>query len=162
MNTHTLIALSIFLASLAGTAYCQSEDNETTGITPSITVMDQTATGDNILANVTIADVVSDGPGWVVIHNNLLGHPGGVVGYTHVDSGNNSNVSVTIHSFVATDNLFAVLHYDRGEAGVFEYPAIDTEQMADGQMVFGPFNASTSWGEMLINLTQRAEDARAN
>lgn len=159
MNIHLLIALSILLASLAGTAYCQSEDNETAGITPSLTVMDQTAIGDSMLANVTVAETISDGPGWVVIHNDLFGHPGGVIGYTHVDSGSSKNVSVTIHSFVATDSLFAVLHYDRGEAGVFEYPAIDTEQRAEGQIMIKPFRVSTGWDAMLMNLTQMAEDA---
>jgi hypothetical protein len=166
MNVYRVIALSILLASLAGIAYCQSEmnettgANETTGIAPSVTIMDQTAAGNNMIANVTVTEAVSDGPGWVVIHNNLFGHPGGVVGYTHVDSGISSNVSVTIHSFVATDSLFAVLHYDRGEAGVFEYPAIDTEQMADRQIVIKPFSVSTNWNAMLMNLTQMAEDAR--
>ena len=159
MKIHRLIALSILLTSLAGSVYGQGEDNETTGITPSLTVMDQTAIGDSILANVTVAGAVSDGPGWVVIHNDLFGHPGGVVGYTHVDGGASSNVSVTIHSFVATDTLFAVLHYDRGLAGVFEYPAMDTEQMAEGQIVIKPFSVSTDWDAMLMNLTQMAEDA---
>lgn len=167
MNPHRLIILSILLASLAGVAYCQSEmnettgANETTGITPSVTVVDQTAAGNSVIANVTVAEAVSDGPGWVVIHNNLFGHPGGVVGYTHVDSGISSNVSVTIHSFVATDSLYAVLHSDSGEAGVFEYPVIDTEQMAEGQIVIRPFNVSTSWDAMLMNLTAMAEDAVA-
>lgn len=158
MNIHRLIALSILLASLAGSVYGQSGDNETTEITPSLTVMDQTAIGDSMLANVTVAGAVSDGPGWVVIHNDLFGHPGGVVGYAHVDSGNTSNVSVTIHSFVATDSLFAVLHYDRGVAGVFEYPAMDTEQMAEGLIVIKPFRVSTAWGGMLMNLTQMAAE----
>jgi len=45
---------------------------------------------------------------------------------------------------VATDNLFAVLHYDRGEIGVFEYPTIDTEQMAEGEIMIKPFSVSTS------------------
>jgi len=162
MNIHRLIALSILLASLVGTVLCQSAENEKAGITPSLTVADQTAVGDSMVANVTVAEAISDGPGWVVIHNNLFGHPGGAVGYTHVDSGNNSNIVVTIHAFVATDNLFAVLHYDRGEIGVFEYPTIDTEQMAEGEIMIKPFTVSTSWDAPLMNLTQMAEDASKN
>ena len=165
MNAHRLIILTVLLVSLTGAIYGQSDMNvtnvadETAGITPSLTVVDQDAVGDSMLANVTVAEAISDGPGWVVIHNNLFGHPGGVVGYIHVDSGRSSNVSVTIHSFVATDSLFAVLHYDRGEAGVFEYPAIDIEQRAEGQIMIKPFRVSTSWDAMLLNLTQMAKDA---
>ena len=60
------------------------------------------------------------------------------------------------------DNLFAVLHYDRGEIGVFEYPTIDTEQMAEGEIMIKPFTVSTSWDAPLMNLTQMAEDASKN
>lgn len=81
MNIHRLIALSILLASLVGTVLCQSAENETAGIIPSLTVADQTAVGDSMVANVTVAEAISDGPGWVVIHNNLFGHPGG--GWIH-------------------------------------------------------------------------------
>ena len=158
-NVHRLIILSALLISFSGVVSSQSEMNETTnGFMPSVIVNDQVAMGDNMIANVTIAQVVSDGPGWIVIHNDLFGHPGGAIGYAQVDSGNNSNLTVTIHTLVATERLFAVLHYDRGELGVLEYPLIDTEQKAGDMMVIEPFNLGTTWDATLLNLTQRAKD----
>lgn len=49
-----------------------------------------------------------------------------------------------------------------GEIGVFEYPTIDTEQMAEGEIMIKPFTVSTSWDAPLMNLTQMAEDASKN
>jgi len=58
MNIHRLIALSILLASLVGTVLCQSAENEKAGITPSLTVADQTAVGDSMVGP-------SRGGGWI-------------------------------------------------------------------------------------------------
>ncbi|MFB3764569.1 MAG: hypothetical protein ACE14P_04905 [Methanotrichaceae archaeon] len=159
MNVHSMIILFALFVSLAGIAYGQNEmNNATTGITPSVAVMDQAAVGNNITANITVAEVISDGPGWIAIHNDLFGHPGGVIGYTHVNTGRNSNVPVIIHTFVATDGLLAVLHYDRGMPGTFEYPAVDIEQRASGQIVIKPFSIKATPNIMLMNLTQMARN----
>ncbi|MDG6256905.1 MAG: hypothetical protein QCH35_04825 [Methanomicrobiaceae archaeon] len=113
--------------------------------------------GDQVIGNVTIDEVVSNGTGWVAIHNNLFEHPGGIIGYAQVENGTTENVTVTIHTFVATDSLFAVLHMDAGEEGVFEYPAPDTEQMADGQLVILPFKV-TGNNFTLMNLTATCQE----
>jgi hypothetical protein len=155
MEWHNMITLFALFISLAGIACCQSEtNNTTTGIMPSVAAMDQAAVGNNITANITVAEVVSDVPGWIAIHNDLFGHPGGVIGYTHVNSGRNGNVPVIIHTFAATDGLFAVLHYDRGVPGAFEYPAIDIEQRANGQIVIKPFSIKSTRNITLMNFTQ--------
>ena len=95
---------------------------------------------------------MSNGTGWLVIHNNLFGHPGGVIGYAPVESGVNTDVTVTIHTFVATDTLFAVLHHDAGKEGVFEYPVPDVEQKVGDAIVIVPFNV-TAENATLMNLT---------
>jgi hypothetical protein len=41
------------------------------GLMPSINVSSQSLVGNNL----TISEVMSEGPGWVVIHNNLQGKP---------------------------------------------------------------------------------------
>ncbi len=162
MNAHRLIILSALLISLVGVVCCQSEMNgTTTEVMPSVTVMDQTAVGNSMIANVTVAKVISDGPGWIVIQNDLFGRLGGVIGYAHVDNGSNSNINITFDPFVATDSLFAVLYYDREATGLFTYPTIDKEHGANGQIVMEPFRVGTMWDAMLMNLTQMARDASA-
>ncbi|MDN7025944.1 hypothetical protein FGU65_13800 [Methanoculleus sp. FWC-SCC1] len=158
-----VIAGVLLLACLVGLS-CAQQVNQTTNMTnatgmnettvPSINVTDQAVAGDGVVGNVTVDQVVSNGSGWLVIHNNLFGHPGGVIGYTEVESGMTENVTVTIHTFVATDQLFAVLHRDAGMEAVFEYPVPDTEQMADGQIVIRPFNV-TAENATLMNLTEQ-------
>jgi len=92
-------------------------------VTPTINVtMAQTIEGNETIANVTIDEVVSNGPGWIVVHNNLFGALGGAVGFSPVDPGTNSNVTVTIDVLAATDRLTAELHKDLGQQGAFSTP----------------------------------------
>jgi len=152
MQKHWLIIAAVLAACCIGFVSAQNATgtNETTNA--SITVADQMVEGDAVVGNVTVDEVVSNGTGWLVVHNNLFGHPGGVIGYAPVESGANTNVTVTIHTFVATDTLFAVLHHDAGREGVFEYPAPDVEQMVGGEIVIVPFNV-TAENATLLNLT---------
>ena len=50
------------------------------GSWPSVTVADQ----EIVDGKVTIAEVVSDGPGWLVIHAQADGKPGPILGYSPV------------------------------------------------------------------------------
>lgn len=164
MNKNNFTTILFLSAAPVGLCCCQNADENVQGmdeaatvgtIAPQITVSEQMVEGNQTLGQVVIDEAISDGPGWLVIHNNLFGKPGGVIGYTHVNNGTNSDVAVTIHSFVATDNLFAVLHLDRGQANVFEYPDTDVEQKANGQIVIMPF-AVRAEGFSLMNLTEMA------
>lgn len=152
MQKHWLVIAAVLAACCIGLVSAQTDagTNETTNA--SITVTDQMVEGDAVVGNVTVDEVVSNGTGCIVIHNNLFGHPGGVIGYTPVESGTNRNVTVTIHTFVATDTLFAVLHHDAGKVGVFEYPIPDIEQKVEGEIVIVPFNV-TAENATLLNLT---------
>ncbi|MDV2481881.1 hypothetical protein F8E02_07635 [Methanoculleus sp. Wushi-C6] len=142
------------------------EENVTPGmeenVTPSINVTsNQTVEGNETIANVTIDEVVSDGPGWIVIHNSLFGTLGGVIGFSPVESGTNSNVTVTIDTLAATDQLIAELHKDLGQEGVFEYPAIDLPQMVDGEPVSANFTI-TADNFTVKNLTELAGNMTGN
>jgi len=154
MRNKWLIIAAVFAACCVAPLSAQVE-----AAIASVTVKDQVITGDGIVGNVTVDEVVSDGPGWIVIHNNLFGHPGGVIGYSPVEPGVNTNVSVTVHTFVATDTLFAVLHHDAGKEGVFEYPIPDVEQKVDDEIVIVPFNA-TAENATLMNLTALSSETR--
>ena len=159
MQKRWLVLAAVLAACCIGAVSAQEAVGMNATENASIQVTDQMIEGDAVVGNVTIREVVSNGTGWLVIHTNLFGHPGGVIGYTPVEPGMNENVTVTIHTFVATDALFAVLHHDAGEAGVFEYPVPDVEQRAEGEIVIVPFNV-TAENATLLNLTELSSGGR--
>lgn len=105
---------------------------------PSVFVSDQAVKDDTV----TIAKVVSDGPGWMVIHKEAGGAPGAVVGYAAVKKGTNENVAVKIDAYSATPTLYAMLHRDLGLVGTYEFPGADLPAMANGAMVSPPFKVT--------------------
>ncbi len=105
---------------------------------PSVTVSDQDASG----GTVTIEKVVADQPGWLVIHITKNGAPGPVIGQSPVPEGSSSNVEVAIDLDQATQQLFAMLHFDAGTEGVYEFPGDDAPVFVEDQIVNVPFNAT--------------------
>jgi len=75
---------------------------------------------------VFVAEVWSDGPGFVVVRDDDGGTPGPVLGHTAVPGGLSTGVSVTLgRNLEDGETLWAVLHVDEGTAGAFEYPGPD-------------------------------------
>ncbi|RME13862.1 MAG: hypothetical protein D6802_00350 [Ardenticatenia bacterium] len=112
---------------------------EEPAVTPSVTVMDQDITD----GTVTVAEVVSDGAGWIVIHAQAEGKPGPILGYAPVADGVNKDVVVEIDASKATETLYAMLHTDAGEMGKFEFPdGPDGPVKVDGKVVTPPFMVS--------------------
>ena len=105
---------------------------------PSVMTSDQADKDDTV----TVGRVVSDGPGWIVIHKEENGAPGAVIGYAAVKSGTNTNVVVKIDSYTATPKLFAMLHKDAGKVGTYEFPGPDIPVMVKGDMVSPAFMVS--------------------
>ena len=104
---------------------------------PSVTVDDQPIKN----GTVTVARVVAFEPGWIVIHADANGKPGPILGYTAVKAGENMNVVVNIDEAKATSRLHAMLHVDRGEMGMFEFPGgPDVPVKVGGKVVNVPFN----------------------
>ena len=104
--------------------------------TPSVTVKDQALTDNRVI----IDTVVSDGPGWLVIHAAKGNTVGDVIGWAAVASGSNSNVVVAFSDpSKVTPTLYAMLHVDKGAVGKYEFPGADVPAMAGGQMVNPPF-----------------------
>jgi plastocyanin len=87
-------------------------------IVPSVTVADQEIVEDRVI----IAEVVSDGPGWLVIHAQADGKPGPILGYSAVVEGSNTALQVAIDTSSVTETLYAMLHTDAGELGAWEFP----------------------------------------
>jgi plastocyanin len=96
-----------------------------------VTVADQAI----VDGKVTIGQVVSAGPGWLVIHAEKDGKPGTVLGYSPVKDGKNTDVVVAIDTAQATDSLYAMLHTDAGTVGTYEFPGADGPVMASDQPV---------------------------
>ncbi|MCH8905551.1 MAG: hypothetical protein IH840_00550 [Candidatus Heimdallarchaeota archaeon] len=79
---------------------------------PSVSVMDQAVVDDVV----TIYKAVSEGPGWLVVHNST----GGVIGNTWLSHGMNKYVEVTLSS-PRTSSVSAMLHTDNGALGTYEF-----------------------------------------
>jgi len=105
-------------------------------VTPSVTVSDQAIED----STVTVDTVVSDGPGWIVIHADEDGSPGPVIGQAAVSDGENADVSVEIDTEAATETLWAMLHADTGEEGTYEFPDADPPVELEGEIVMQSFS----------------------
>jgi hypothetical protein len=110
--------------------------------TPAVEVSDQ-AIGDG---TVTVARVVSDGPGWITIHADNNGAAGAVLGYTAVVDGENTDVTVEIDMEAATQTMYAMLHTDLGAAGTYEFPGADVPVQVNDQVLSVAFTV-TGLGE---------------
>jgi hypothetical protein len=95
---------------------------EPTPIIPSIKIDTPSLTENGRL---TISDVVIPAAGWLVIYQDVDGETGDMLGYEHLKSGENSQVTVIIPPRSATPMLIARLHEDAGTGGIFEYPGPD-------------------------------------
>lgn len=130
-------ALALAAAALV-LAACQSTPTEE-AMVPSVNVSDQEIRNGTL----TIAEVVSDGPGWLVVHAQADGKPGPILGFSPVTAGQNLNISVEIDPEAATETLYTMLHSDGGEVGAFEFPnGPDTPVAVDGQVVTPSFNVT--------------------
>jgi hypothetical protein len=106
--------------------------------TPSVTVSDQPIV-DN---TVTVDQVVSNGPGWIVIHADDNGSPGTVLGHSAVSDGENTNVVVELAAEGRTQTLWAMLHQDTGTVGTYEFPGGDPPVTVDGNIVMQSFTVT--------------------
>lgn len=101
-----------------------------------ITPDDQFVVGDTV----TIGNVVTNAPGWLVIHAGDAQNFGAVLGQTQVQAGNNANVVVTLAAQGRTDILWPMIHVDTGTPGVYEFGAVEG---ADAPVVVNGAIAST-------------------
>lgn len=132
--------MALALAACGGTVTQTVEPNDeqtAVGLEPSVSVLAQTIEG----STVEVAKVVSAEPGWIVIHAEADGKPGAVIGYSPVGEGTTENVDVEIDLAQATERLFAMLHVDGGQVGVYEFPGDDVPAKAGENIVNVAFEA---------------------
>lgn len=106
-------------------------------LSPSILISDQSLGANNQLV-IEKASIEDDG--WVVIHTKENGQPGSKIGYTSLLKGSAKTIKVTIDKTNLTPSLIVMLHYDRGEKGVFEFPGADGPVIKDQQVIMKEFN----------------------
>jgi uncharacterized surface protein with fasciclin (FAS1) repeats len=102
---------------------------------PEVFAIDQAVIDDTV--NITRA--TAGEAGWVVVHAGEEGAPGPVLGYSPAPAGINANVKVTLDSSGVTDTLYAMLHVDAGESGVFEPDGADVPVERNGEPVVKSF-----------------------
>lgn len=119
---------------------------------PSVTVMDQPLTE----GSVTVAEAVSDGPGWLVIHAQQDDRPGPVLGYRPLQDGANEDVIVELDLTGITGVLYAMLHTDAGQAGTYEFPGPDGPVAVGGQVVTPAFDLTVPAGEVQVQMVNFA------
>jgi len=136
----------------AGEAIVNVPFNATFAITAAVTASDQAAAD----GTVTVDRVSAAEPGWIVIHIDVNGAPGPVIGFAPVAVGNHQNVAVEIDLAQATPTLYAMLHVDAGVAGEYNFPGDDVPIIgAAGNVTLAPFQlleegASAGEVEVLI------------
>jgi len=108
---------------------------------PQVIVNDQVS----VDGTVTLAQVNSAAEGFLVVHaDNGEGSFGAVIGQTALNAGANYNVNVDIDTSMATTTLYAMLHEDTGEIGVYEFGTVegaDGPVAVDGDVVTPTFTA---------------------
>jgi predicted lipoprotein with Yx(FWY)xxD motif len=105
---------------------------------PSVKVKDQEYDGTTVI----VPDAFSQGPGWIVIHNQVNGSLGPAIGYTHINSGDNKNIAIKIDPAQASPVMYAMLHQDAGVVGKYEFPGPDVPVMFNGEMLSPSFKAT--------------------
>jgi hypothetical protein len=99
-------------------------------ITPSIDAANQSVSLSN---RVVVAEAVADAPAWVVIRDLSGGMLGAVLGHTGIPKGTSHAIAVDLNrDIVDGETLYAVLHDDDGQVGVFEFPGGDMPVMETG------------------------------
>jgi plastocyanin len=78
----------------------------------------------------------------MVIHLDVYGDPGPVVGFAPLEPGANEDVVVDIDVSRASPALIAMLHEDTGAIGDYEFPDADPPVMVDGEMIIQSFAVS--------------------
>ncbi len=113
------------------------------GQTPSVSVDDQVSLNGTLMIN----SVYSQSNGWLVIHaDNGNGQPGRVVGYAAVAPGWTYNLDVTLmDASLATPTLYAMLHVDDGQVGVYEFDGqsgLDNPVVVNGRILAPGFTVN--------------------
>lgn len=110
-------------------------------------------------SQVVIERVISNGPGWLVVHIDDNGQPGLIFGSAPVRDGLNERVVVELTDDFVSSTLHVRLHEDTEPGDAFNFPNADPPVRQDGRL---PQAATfrTDLGSYLIVRDQQPEDGR--
>ncbi len=119
----------------------EAKEEDTAGLEQKnvkLQISDQRTSG-----QITIKKVETSRDGWVSIHKSRadgsIQQPDGI-GEARVDSGNSEDIVVDLWEAPAVgDKLWALLHIDAGERGLYEYPGKDAPVKKNGETVARSF-----------------------
>jgi hypothetical protein len=97
---------------------------------PDVVVFDQPV----IDGQVVIDRVISDGPGWVVVHRDENGQPGLIIGHAALVDGLNEGVAVELIEAALTPLLYSRIHEDTTPGDAFNFPEADPPVLEDGRL----------------------------
>ncbi|MCA9957546.1 MAG: hypothetical protein KC443_00845 [Anaerolineales bacterium] len=116
---------------------------------PDVFVLDQPVVNGEIV----VERVVSNGPGWVVIHYEDNDELGLIIGFAPLVDGVNEQVHVPIVETAVTDPLYIMLHQDTGDIGEFNFPREDP-QVTYNDIVMTPIPFGINPGNILYTQDQ--------
>lgn len=131
---------------------------------PMVTVENQTLNNNEVV----VKQVNAAEDGWIVIHaSNTGGTFAQVIGKTHVNAGMNMNVIVSLDMTPENvvrggDRLWAMLHYDRGAEGTYEFPGVDAPVMMNGEIVMESFTVDAATDPTVVANNQSISDNKIN
>ena len=83
----------------------------------------------------TVYEIKSAGPGWVVFHADENGEPGAILRYVYIEGGTSKLVNIETQGEVGTEARYVMLHEDKGTIGRFEFPGVDGPVLVDEEVV---------------------------
>ncbi len=87
---------------------------------------------------IVIDRIEYDGPAWMVIHNDINGEPGEIVGIERLFPGVTESLVVKLDLSLVTDTMYAMLHQDLGLVGKWELTK-DFPVTVNGSVLAPPF-----------------------
>jgi len=83
----------------------------------------------------TVYQVTSEKPAWVVFHADKDGLPGAILHKIYVGSGSNSIAKIEDVREFSSDQIHVMLHYDFGMSSLFEFPGPDGPVYVENEVI---------------------------
>ena len=136
LNPVVVIGIIVAIGIAIGLLYYQSQPSYTRPVVrqPTLAVSSQPLVNNEIV----IDSLYLDKAGYVVIHKDVDGSPGAVIGHSELLSGENNKMRISVDSSQIGSNVFAMLHYDDDNDGVYGFPDEDKPVVLQDKSVVKP------------------------
>ena len=136
-----LLVFAIFLAGCIGQPQYATEQPTPTPIPVEARQATLTVSSQSIADDAIVVDsLYLDKPGYLVVHKDADGKPGPVIGNSNLLSGEKTGIKVAIDASQAGTKVFAMLHYDDDNDGVYGFPDEDKPVVLESSVVVKPIS----------------------